>query len=115
MSAQVPVRGGAESWGLSVSEVGLHVDEGRDALLFLVLPYLAHEGSVEVGASFHDRVDGLVADELREDLGLGGSVEHCGEDARTCQSAWQALMPVCKRWLLREHPPGVTVGQKGLN
>jgi len=114
VSAQVPICGGTESRGLGVGEVSFHVDEGGDTPPTLVLPDLAHEGPIEVWASFHDGVDALVTDELSEDLGLGSSVEHCGEDARTCEGARQALLSVRKRWLLRENPPGVTVSEKRL-
>ena len=58
------VRGGTESGGLGVGEVSLHMDEGGDASATLVIPHLAHEGPIEVGASFHDGVHGLIADEL---------------------------------------------------
>jgi len=87
VTSQVSVGGSTEPRSLGISEMSLHVDEGRYTPLLLVFPYLAHEGPIKVGASFHDRVDGLVADELSEDLSLGGAIEYCGEDARTCQSA----------------------------
>ena len=48
VSAQVPVGGSAQIWSFGVSKVSLHVDEGGNTLLFLVLPRLAHEGPVEV-------------------------------------------------------------------
>ena len=48
VSPQVAVGGGAQPRCLGVGEVRLHVDEGGDAVLVLVLPHLAHEGPIEV-------------------------------------------------------------------
>ena len=59
--AQMPIGGGAESWGLSVGEVSFHVDEGGVTSLFLVIPYLAHEGSVEVWLAAQQWIGSLVA------------------------------------------------------
>ena len=40
VSAQMPIGCGAESWGLGVGEVSLHMDEGRDAVVILMAPRL---------------------------------------------------------------------------
>jgi len=53
------------------------MDEGGNTLLFLVLPHLAHEGSVEIRLAAQQRIDGRVAQELREHDDLSGSVEDC--------------------------------------
>ena len=58
--AQMPIGGGAESWGLSVGEVSFHVDEGGVTSLFLVVPYLAHEGPVEIRLAAQQGIDAWV-------------------------------------------------------
>ena len=94
VAPQVSVSGGAEPRGLSVGEVGLHMDEGRDASPALVLPHLAHEGPVKIGTSLHDRVNSLIADELSENLSFCGAVEHGVEHARTHQGARHTVLPI---------------------
>ena len=71
------IGGGTESWGLGIGEVRLHVDEGGDAMFILMAPDLAHESSVEVRLATEERIDGWVAQELRENDDLSSSVEDC--------------------------------------
>ena len=66
-----------KSWGFGVGEVGLHMDERGDAPAILMAPDLAHERSVEIRLTAKERVDSWVAQELRENDDLSGSVEDC--------------------------------------
>jgi hypothetical protein len=53
------------------------MDERGDAPAILMAPDLAHERSVEIRLTAKERVDSWVAQELRENDDLSGSVEDC--------------------------------------
>ena len=61
VASQVPVRGSAQLCRLSVGEVGLHVNEGGDAALVLVIPHLTHEGPVEIRLATQQGIGACVA------------------------------------------------------
>ena len=75
VASQMLVGGGAESWSLGIGEVRLHVNKRRYAALALVLPDLAHEGSVEIRLAAQQRVDGWVTQDLGEHHDLCGPIE----------------------------------------
>ena len=66
---------GAKFGGFGVSEMGVHVDKRGDAVSALVLPHLAHEGSIEIWLAAEGRIDGWVAQKLGENDDLRGPVE----------------------------------------
>jgi len=53
------------------------VYEGRDGMFILMVPDLAHECAVEIRLAAEKGIDGGVAQELRENDDLSGSVEDC--------------------------------------